>query len=137
MASSVGFVVLLMVWWSGPGVFAGGRDADERVVSATVVQPVSCTTPNPLETVRFSVGPDQRDAALDGCGHSRGERLEIAVPVKIKPGPLTVRLAQTQEGHHQLRRPIGLLLVALSCVGGGFYAFLVSRRPLPRRAMHA
>lgn len=137
VCGAVGLVVVLLVWLGGPGVFADGTEPEERVALATVTKPVPCTRQNPVETVRFSVGANQRDATLDGCGHGQGEQIKVAVPLKIAPGPLTVRIAETTTGQHRWRRPVGLLLVALSCVGGGLYAFLVTRAPRSRRAVSA
>lgn len=137
VAGFVGFLVVVLVWWAGPGLIASGSGPAEQVVRATVIEPALCTGAKPVETVRFSVGNGKRDAALDGCGHRKGERIEIALPSEHGQGPLTVRIADTDEGHHYLRRPVGLLLVALSCLGGGCYVFLVTQRPRSRRAMHA
>ncbi len=139
VAGSVGFLVVLAVWWSGPGLFAGGSGTDGWVVTATVAEPVPCTEPSAVETVRFSLGGEQREAALSGCGHREGEEIKVAIPADADPvaGPGTVRIADTVEGQHSLRQPLGLLLVALSCLGGGFYASLITRAPQSRRAMHA
>lgn len=137
VAGFVGLLVVVLVWWGGPGLIATGSGPVERVVSATVIKPAPCTDTDPVETVRFSTGSAKRDAALDGCGHGKGERIEIELPAEGGQGPLTVRIADTDQGHHYLRRPVGLLLVAMSCLGGGFYAFLVTQGPRPRRAMHA
>lgn len=137
VAVAVGFLVVLAAWWAGPGLFAGGSGSEQRVVTATVTEPVPCTQASPVETVRFSLGREKRDATLSGCGHSKGERVEIAIPHEAVAGPLTVRTAEAAEGFHDLRRPVGLLLVALSCLGGGCYAFLVTRAPPSPPGKHA
>lgn len=144
VAGFVAFLVLIFVWWVGPAMFAGAGGPEERVVTATVTKPAVCTAAAPTETVRLRVGGDKRDAILHGCGHAKGEKLDVAVPVAAGTGPLTVRAAGTETGNHGLRKPLGLALVALSCLGGGVYAFLVTRgnrpgSPLgrPRRAVRA
>lgn len=124
----VAFLVLIFVWWIGPAMFAGAGGPAERVVTATVTVPAECTGRAPVETVRFSAGGDKRDATLHACGHDRGEKLEVAVPVEAGSGPITVRAAGTEKGNHDLRKPVGLALVALSCAGGAIYAFLVTHR---------
>jgi hypothetical protein len=49
-----------------------------------------------------------------------------------------VRLEDAGVGDHAPRRPVGLLLVALSCLGGAAYAQVVAtRRREPREPSHA
>lgn len=129
---------MLVVWWIGPGLFAGDDGPEERVVTASVSEPVPCTEPDAVEKVTFLHGDQPRTASLHACGHDKGEELAVAVPVSAGPGALTVRSAETDVGYSNVRSTIGLLLVALSCFGGGAYAFLVSQSGRGRRrSVHA
>lgn len=127
VAGFVALVVLLFVWAMGPTLFAESDAAEERVVTATVTRAVPCDKAGATETVRLQFAGAPRAATLNACGHDKGEELEVAVPVNAGTGALTVRAADTAVGNHDLRKPLGLLLVALSCLGGGTYAFLVTR----------
>lgn len=126
LAAVVGFVVVLVAALSGPGLFTG-EDATERVVSATVTEPAPCTNAGARETVTFTDGGRQQTAQLPACGHDKGEDLRVAIPAEPEPGALTVRSAETEAGFSNVRRSVGLLLMALACVGGGGYAYLVTR----------
>ncbi len=126
LAGAVGLVVLLTAWMIGPSLFAGA-DEVERVVTATVTERASCTDPKAAEQVAFTDAGKKHEATLPACGHDKGEKIEVALPNDAGAGPLTVRAAETDAGHSRTRSSIGLLLIALSCVGGGFYAFLFSR----------
>jgi hypothetical protein len=100
------------------------------VVPATVTAPSKCTVADATERVRFEVDGTTREGTLSGCGHNKGEQVRVAVP----PGDqgadaLTVRLAATMPGQSDLRSPVGLALLVLSCASGGIYAFLVARGP--------
>lgn len=129
LAAVVGLVVLFLAWMSGPSLFAGAAE-EERVVTATVTKPVPCTAAGAQETVRL---PDKRTAKLTACGHEKGEKLSVAVPAE-PDGELTARVADTAVGYNNARQNFGLLLMALACVGGGFYAWLVTRRQLTEPA---
>lgn len=126
LAAVVGFVVVLVAWLMGPGVFAGDA-AVERVVTASVSEPTPCTDASARETVTFTDGGKQQSAQLAACGHDKGEELRIAVAAEPEPGEPAVRSAESDTGYSNARRSIGLLLMALACVGGGFYAYLVTR----------
>lgn len=129
-AGIAGFVIVLFIWWIGSGLVAT-EPADEWVTTAQVTSPARCTADDPVEKVRFDVGDKQRTALLHACGHTKGEQLEVAVPESPGKGALTVREAETEIGHGVARRSLGLLLVALACVGGGVFAFLLSPQAAP------
>jgi hypothetical protein len=126
-AALVGLLIVLGVWWVGPDLFGPAPEPDERVVAASVVEPVSCASQTATqETVRFTVDGDERDALLSACGHDEGESVDIAVPEDLDADPLLVRAADTLPGHRDLRRPVGMLLMVLSCLAGGGYAALLA-----------
>ncbi|WP_435156214.1 hypothetical protein [Amycolatopsis sacchari] len=123
----VGIAIVVLVWWSGPGLFGSPSAGGGTVVAATVTTPAECTAPNPTETVQFEAGGGKHTGSLDACGHDRGDRVEITMPADLGTGTVQVHLADVVVGHSDLRRPVGLALLALSCLGGGAYAFLVQR----------
>ncbi|MGH3433171.1 MAG: hypothetical protein ACRDQB_10075 [Thermocrispum sp.] len=131
LAAVVGFVVLLVAWLLGPSLFAAAAE-DERVVTASVSEPAPCTDANARETVTFTDGGGRQTARLSACGHDKGEQLRVALSAEPEPGVLTARSAATEAGYSNVRRSVGLLLMALACVGGGFYAYLVTRGQLRR-----
>lgn len=125
-AGAVGLVVLLVAWMIGPSLFAGADEA-ERVVTAKVTETALCTDPKAAEKVTFADTGKEREAILPACGHDKGEKVEVALPNEAGAGPMVVRAAETDAGHSTARSSVGLLLIALSCAGGGLYAFLFSR----------
>jgi hypothetical protein len=134
VAAFAGVLVLATAWWIGPDLFGRAPAPEHRITQATVTMPAPCSSPGDGETVQFEFEDAARTGLLNACGHSRGELLNIAVPVNAGEGLIDVRLAATAPGHSDLRRPVGLVLLALACTGGGIYSFLVVRGP-HRRAV--
>jgi hypothetical protein len=105
-------------------------------VPARVAAGAPCNQPNAVETVTFRYRGDDRQARFDGCGHAKGEPVEIILP----PGPLAdstvVQSAGTAAGGGVAGEGIASVLLVTSGVAGAGYAFLVRRGPrekaLPR-----
>lgn len=135
VAAVAGVLVLATAWWVGPDLFGRAPAPEHRVTQATVTMPVPCSSPGAGETVQFEFEGSSRSGILDACGHSRGEHLNVAVPVNAGDGLIDVRLAATTPGYSDLRGPVGLVLLALACTGGGIYSFLVVRGPRRRAAL--
>lgn len=127
VAVLVGIAIVTAVWWAGPGMLGTASAAQGTVAQATVTQGAECSAPDPQETVRITVGGETRTGTLDACGHDANDRVDVTVPAAAGPGDIQVHLADVVTGHDDLRRPVGLALLALSCLGGGTYAFLVNR----------
>ncbi|MEC3978818.1 hypothetical protein QMK34_26465 [Amycolatopsis sp. H20-H5] len=135
-AGGVGLLVVVLAWFLGPGLFGISSTPVGSTVQAEVVTPAACTGANAGEAVRFSFGGKNRDGMLDGCGHGKGERIDVTVPDgAAETGTIQVTAAETVVGASDLRRPVGLALLVLSCFAGGMYTFLVLRGP--RRAVVA
>jgi hypothetical protein len=112
--------------------FAAAEDAGTRV-SAKVATGAPCNVPNATEVVTFSYEKkDDRQARLDGCGHEKGEVVDILVP----PGPvvdsMVVHAAGAAVGDSGPGRGVGLVLLILSGLAGSVFAFLVRRGPRTR-----
>jgi hypothetical protein len=135
VAAFAGVLVLATAWWIGSDLFGRAPAPEHRVTRATVTMPAPCSSPGDGETVQFEFEDTARSGILDACGHSRGELLNIAVPVNAGEGLIDVRLAATAPGYSDLRKPVGLVLLALACTGGGIYAFLVVRGPRRRAVL--
>lgn len=133
-AAGAGVVVLavLLATLAGvAGVFGGDAAADTgRTVAATVVTGMPCAGTSPREKVEFTVGGRRHQAAFNGCGHTKGERVAITLP----PGPVTANLtvhaadAAVGDGGGS---GLGPLLAVLSGVAGAGYACLLRRDRLP------
>ncbi|WP_019816566.1 hypothetical protein [Saccharomonospora saliphila] len=126
-----GLLVLLGAWWVGASLFGPAPADDHRVVEATVTAPAECSDADAVETVRFEISGTAREGMLSGCGHDQDEQVRVAVPRAPADdgGPVEVRLAATAPGTSDLRRPVGLMLLTLSCTAGGTYAYLLARGP--------
>lgn len=129
IAAVVGVAIVTAVWWAGPGILGGTPATPSTIAEATVTTPASCTGANPVETVEFQQGGQSRTGTLDACGNDKNDRVSISVPADFGTGSGDVHLADVVQGHSGLRRPVGLALLALSCLSGGTYTFLVVRGP--------
>lgn len=128
VAAAVGVLVIGLAWWIGPGLYEPTSSArNSQVVEAAVTLPAPCSVPGARETVRFELDGEVRDGTLSACGHRKDEQVTVAVPLPAGSGMLEVRASTSSPGYGDLRGTIGLVLVALSCVAGGSYAFLLSR----------
>ncbi|WP_007026463.1 hypothetical protein [Saccharomonospora iraqiensis] len=136
VAAVTGLLILLGAWWTGASLFGAPPADRHRIVEATVTAPAECSDPDAVETVRFEGRAGQRDGRLSGCGHDEGEQVRVAVPPESSTGggSVDVRLAATAPGTSDLRRPVGMALLMLSCAGGGTYAYLMARGPKPALA---
>ncbi|GAB3586595.1 hypothetical protein GCM10027445_65520 [Amycolatopsis endophytica] len=129
VAVLAGIAIVTAVWWAGPGMLGTAAAAQGTTAQATVTRGAECSAPEPQETVEITLDGQQRTGVLDACGHDQDDRVDVRVPAAAGDGDLEVHLADVVTGHDDLRRPIGLALLALSCLGGGTYAFLVHRGP--------
>ncbi|WP_254126125.1 hypothetical protein [Amycolatopsis sp. CA-230715] len=125
VAAFVGIAIVAVAWWLGPGLFGIANAEAGDVVEAKVTAPVECAGQGGHETVAFTLGGQPRTGTLDGCGHGKDERVSIRVGSDAGSGTVSVTAADTAEGARDLRRPVGLFLVALSCFAGATYAFIV------------
>lgn len=120
----VGVGTAVAVWWPQSGVGEGRR------VSATVVKPASCSGGQGLDEVEVKIGDQTRKAKLDGCGHRENEVIEVILPADTT-GDLTVQTAGAAPQVAPLSTRLTTLMLCLSGLAGGLYAYLI-RRPLPR-----
>lgn len=137
-AAVTGILIVFAVWWMGPAVFEADAADERQVVPATVIEPMDCTNPDAEEKIRFRLDGDLRTGLLSACGHDQDEQVRIAVP--SEPGEpdgdaMKIHLAATDPGIGNVRRPVGMLLLVLSCTSGALYAFLVVRGPRREVAM--
>ncbi len=129
VAAGAGLLVIFLAWFAGPGLFGISNDAKGTTVQAEVVQPTPCVAGGTAETVKFEFGGKPMEGALNGCGHGKGERLEVVVPDGASGNAVSVHAADAAAGAKDARRPVGLALLVFSCFAGGMYVYLVLRGP--------
>lgn len=135
-AAGTGVVVLGMLVAgvvSGVGLFGTARVDQGGKARATVVSGASCVHAGPAETVSFMADGRDRRARFDGCGHAKGEPVDITVPAGGLSGDLVVHAADAAVGDSQDGEDLGLLLIVVSGIGGAAYAFLLRRGPRTTR----
>lgn len=111
-----------------------GPDAEQgTTVQATVVTGAPCDRAGATETVTFKQAGRDRQARFDGCGHAKGEPVDITVPAGATGDDLVVHAAQAAVGDREAGAGLGLLLLVLSGIVGAGYAFLVRRGPRTNR----
>lgn len=139
--------ILLVVGLVGIGVAVAllvpskvlGAEEPPRPVAATVVETGACG--QGMDTVEWDAGGEKKKAKLDGCGHNKGETVEI-VMTGDNPQPDMVQSAASLPVGLPVGRRLTALLLCLAALAGGFYAFLFRYAPLrapavlptPRRA---
>ncbi len=121
----VGLGTAVAAWWPRSAM---GETAGQRV-SATVVTTGSCGA-RELDLVEVQVDGGPREARLDGCGHREGETLDVLLPADTS-GDLTVQTAGAVSDAAPLSVRLATLMLCLSGLAGGFYAYLINR-PVPR-----
>lgn len=95
-----------------------------------MVQPASCGGVDAYDRVEVKLGDEVRKAKLDGCGHREKETVEVVLPEDTS-GEFMVQAADNEPAGAPLETRLTTLLLCLSGLAGGLYAFLV-RQPMPR-----
>ncbi|MFC9251282.1 hypothetical protein ACFWMR_35250 [Amycolatopsis thailandensis] len=129
MAAGAGLLVIFLAWFAGPGLFGISNETQGTTVRAEVVEPAPCTGGGPSEKVKFEFGGKPVEGSLNGCGHGKGERVDVVVPDGASGDGVAVHAVDTTAGASDARRPLGLALLVFSCFAGGMYVFLVLRGP--------
>jgi hypothetical protein len=123
--------ILLVVGLVGIGVAIAllvplkvlGAEEPVRRVTATVVETGSCG--QGTDTVEWDADGSKKQAKLDGCGHRKGETVEIA----LTGGDMVQSASSVPVGPPVASR-LAALLLCLAALAGGFYAFLFRYAPL-------
>jgi len=114
----IGVAVALLV----PARVLGDEEPPEPVM-ATVVDSGACG--QGTDTVEWDAGGEKKQAKLDGCGHSKGETVEI-----VNTGGEMVSSAASVPVGLPVGRRLTALLLCMAALAGGFYAFLFRYAPL-------
>jgi hypothetical protein len=117
----IGVAVALLV----PTRVLGAADPPRRV-AATVVESGSCG--QGVDTVEWDADGRKKQAKLDGCGHRKGETVEVVMSADGS-GDMVQSAASVPAGLPVSSRLTALLL-CLAALAGGFYAFLFRYAPL-------
>lgn len=100
-----------------------GAEEPPRRVAATVVETGTCG--QGMDTVEWDADGEKKQAKLDGCGHQKGETVEI-----VLTGNDMVQSAAAQPVGPPIASRLTALLLCLAALAGGFYAFLFRYAPL-------
>ncbi|MEU7475787.1 hypothetical protein AB0A63_07365 [Lentzea sp. NPDC042327] len=125
--------ILLVVGLVGIGVAVAllvptrvlGAAEPPRRVTATVVESGSCG--QGMDTVEWDADGRKEQAKLDGCGHRKGETVEV---VMSAGNTGTVQSAASVPAGMPMASRLTALLLCLAALAGGFYAFLFRYAPL-------
>lgn len=123
----LGVVVAGVTVW--PLVAASGQqEVAERRATAVVVEPRPCGSRAAGDVVEVQIDGQTRRATFDGCGHTRGQRLEVMVPSR-PARDLRVTPVKTDESElEKLARRTNIVLLTLAAVAGGGFGVLLGRR---------
>ena len=135
-AAGTGIVVLgilIAVLVSAIGLFGASREDLGTKTLATVVSGVSCDRAGATETVAFKAAGKDHRARFDGCGHAKGEPVDVTVPDGSPTEDLVVHAADAAVGDSKDGEGLGLLLIVVSGMAGAGYAFLLRRGPRTHR----
>lgn len=123
----LGLAVLAVVLWP----LLNARDTSElRRTTATVVESRPCGGNSPGDLVSVRVDGVERKARFDGCGHNRGQRLDVVVP-RAPGADFVVRPADgaTSQVEQVSSRVTWVLATVAAVAGGGYAVMLRLRRP--------
>ncbi len=129
--------VLIAVLVSVLGLFGTAEQDHGTTTKATVVTGTPCDRSGATETVSFRAAGKDHKARFDGCGHTKGEPVEVTVPAAPLPADLVVHAAEAAVGDSEDGEGLGLLLIVVSGIAGAGYAFLVRRGPRANRLPRA
>ncbi len=127
----VGLGTALVVWLR-PLLGDTPAQARTREATATVVTSSPCSMSQAKDVVEVEVDGQKRQAKLDGCGHQPGEKLQVALPESLGTGELVVLPAGAAPTSGGPVSRLDSVLLALACVAGALYGFLLRIR-LPGR----
>ncbi|MCE7000328.1 hypothetical protein LZG04_36755 [Saccharothrix sp. S26] len=117
------------LWWPRTSTQA-------QRVTATVVEPASCGDADAYDRVELTIGDRTHTAKLDGCGHQPNEVVEVVVPADTD-GEFTVQAAAAAPAGVPFEIRLATLLMCLSGLAGGLYAYLLTRRSQPTSSAEA
>ncbi|MGB3438787.1 MAG: hypothetical protein WBA97_08545 [Actinophytocola sp.] len=129
--------VLIAVLVNTVGLFDASQEDVGTKTRASVLTGVSCAQAGATETVSFKAGGKDHRARFDGCGHAKGEVVEVTVPTGPLGAGLVVHAADAAVGDSQDGEGLGLLLIVVSGMSGAGYAFLLRRGPRTTRLPNA
>lgn len=124
-----GVTAAVALWWPR-------TSTEVERTTATVVTPASCGDPDAYDRVELTIGDQTHTAKLDGCGHQRNEVVEVVVPAATD-GDLTVQAAVSAPAGMPFDARLTTLLMCLSGLAGGLYAYLLTRRSQPTASAEA
>ncbi|MCC8245219.1 hypothetical protein [Saccharothrix luteola] len=111
------------LWWPR-------TSAEVQRTAATVVAPASCGDAEAYDRVELTIGDRTHTAKLDGCGHQQDEVVEVVVPADTS-AEFTVQAAASTPVGMPFEARLTTLLMCLSGLAGGLYAYLLTRRSQP------
>jgi hypothetical protein len=124
-----GVAAAVALWWPR-------TSTEVHRVAATVVTPASCGDPDAYDRVELKIDDQTHTAKLDGCGHQRNEVVEVVVPADTS-GEFTVQTATTTPEGMPLETRLTVMLMCLSGLAGGLYAYLWTARGQPTASAEA
>ncbi|WP_148088836.1 hypothetical protein [Saccharothrix texasensis] len=116
----VAVAAAVALWWPR-------TSAQVQKAPATVVAPASCGDAEAYDRVELTIGDRTHTAKLDGCGHQQDEVVEVVVPADTE-GEFTVQAAASTPEGMPFDVRLTTLLLCLSGLAGGLYAYLLTRR---------
>lgn len=133
--AAIGVGVVAVSAWLLPDMFRGGSEKLQPA-TAVVIESAQCGAPGTGDKVEVDVGGVRREAKLDGCGHSKGQRIPVQVP-ENPAGELVVRADSGSSGSSQgldIGQRLDLVLITLAGLAGGGYAMMLRGRRRSRGA---
>lgn len=129
----LGVAVAAVVWLPA---WADGAGEQLRPATAKVVEPVPCGASTQGDLVEVAVGGGPQKVRFDGCGHVRGQRLSVRVPVdpgvNFRARPAEPESVTAFGGSGSSGRAGWVLLTLAGVVGSGYTLMLRARHHASR-----
>lgn len=128
----VGFALWLVAGFAGDRTSAGPVD---QHVQATVTATASCQGTDTEDAITVHVDGRNQQAKLDGCGHQKGEAVQVLVPAGFTSGALLEPTAAAPTATSGKAHQVAFLLLLVATAIGGVlgYRFFHTRGTAPVR----
>lgn len=117
--------IVVVALWMVAGLAGSHRSATsgDRLAQATVTASAACQGPSSQDAIRFTLDRATHQAKLDGCGHQRGEVVQVLVPADFADGAVLEPTDSAPGDASGLSHRVAFLLLIVAAVVGGAFGY--------------
>jgi hypothetical protein len=116
---------VVVALWMVAGLAGTHRSATsgDRPAQATVTASAPCQGADSQDSIRFTLDRVTHQAKLDGCGHQRGEVVQVLVPADFSDGVVLEPTDSAPGDASGLSHRVAFLLLIVAAVVGGAFGW--------------